>query len=143
MRSGGSPLPLLLGVAFALWSPLLSFPEAYIRWCVTLPDYTRRCGEPEERFFYNITSMSCESFSFFGCSGNPNNYDTIKECHVFCNFCQLPPEKGPCNYKTKRWFYDMKTKDCQRFTFGGCGGNFNNFKGFRACWKTCHNRGSR
>ncbi|XP_058032716.1 BPTI/Kunitz domain-containing protein-like [Ahaetulla prasina] len=142
MRSGRSPLLLLLlGVAFALWSPLHAMPDSYIRRCVVLPDYSKRCGVPQQRFFHNITSMSCEPFYFLECPGNLNNYDTIEECHVSCNFCQLPPEHGPCNYKTDRWFYDPKNKDCKKFTFGGCGGNFNNFSTRWNCRLRCRHRG--
>ncbi|XP_058034716.1 kunitz-type serine protease inhibitor kunitoxin-Tel1-like [Ahaetulla prasina] len=145
MRSGRSSLLLLLGVAFALWSPQPSVSGSSNRSCSRFPTYSEKCRFPKERFFYNVTSKSCERFLDYGCPMNVNTYLTRKKCQQFCSeidVCQMPPEKGGCNDKRQHWFYDPKNKDCRTFTFGGCGGNLNNFNTRRDCRLRCHHRGS-
>ncbi|XP_058034486.1 BPTI/Kunitz domain-containing protein-like [Ahaetulla prasina] len=104
--------------------------------CRTIPDKVHRCGKFKERFFYNVTSKSCESFHNYGCNGKMNSYRTLKACQHFCSeidVCQMPPEKGDCDDKRQRWFYDPKNKDCRTFISGGCKGNLNNFLGPWSC----------
>jgi len=52
--------------------------------------------------------------------------------------CSQPREVGPCRGTFKRWYYDVKTKQCQEFYFGGCRGNSNNFMKYEDCVKRCH-----
>ncbi|KAI0220595.1 Boophilin-H2 [Lamellibrachia satsuma] len=54
--------------------------------------------------------------------------------------CGVPPVKGPCRAKLRRWHYNEKTRDCAAFQYGGCGGNRNNFKTRKACEKKCKKR---
>nr|QHR82827.1 serine protease inhibitor 3 [Vipera anatolica senliki] len=191
MGSSRSLLLLFWG-ALVLWSPLLSVSDLFEGSCTSVPNDSERCGEPKDRFFYNVTSKSCEPFVYHGCPGNRNRYHTLEECKRYCgqivklgfcppsprgalvpcqtdclhdgncqemdkccsygcalrcmkpvtDLCQLPAEEGPCDLKLQRWFYDPKTQRCQKFTFGGCAGNANNFKKRRWCRLKCHNRGS-
>ncbi|XP_026579403.1 BPTI/Kunitz domain-containing protein-like, partial [Pseudonaja textilis] len=130
MGSGRSPLPLLLGVAFALWSPLLSRRGSSKPDCSSFPTYFERCRLPKEHFFYNQTAKRCQLFLDFGCPGSLNTYDTLRKCQQSCSeidICTLPPDRGPCNEKLHRWFYEPKTGKCTKFIFGGCEGNANNF----------------
>ncbi|XP_026546510.1 BPTI/Kunitz domain-containing protein-like [Notechis scutatus] len=72
--------------------------------CSIFPNDSQRCGEPKDRFFYNITSKSCEPFVYHGCPGNRNRYHTIEECKRYCGriekpgFCPPSPRgvSGPC-----------------------------------------------
>ena len=41
--------------------------------------------------------------------------------------CRLGPDRGPCGSRVPRWYHDPGSKDCQRFSWSGCGGNDNNF----------------
>lgn len=43
------------------------------------------------------------------------------------NFCTLPPETGMCRAHFERWYYDPRKSACDKFIYGGCGGNENNF----------------
>jgi len=43
---------------------------------------------------------------------------------------------GPCKAAVPRWTFD-KERGCQRFTYGGCAGNANNFYTRAECLKTC------
>lgn len=36
------------------------------------------------RFFYNTSSMACETFLYGGCLGNGNNFYSEKECLQAC-----------------------------------------------------------
>ncbi|XP_070600356.1 tissue factor pathway inhibitor 2-like [Erythrolamprus reginae] len=51
--------------------------------------------------------------------------------------CELPPEKGPGNKLELRWFYNSKSRRCERFFYGGCNGNANNFKDINECDRCC------
>ncbi|CAD5113927.1 DgyrCDS3087 [Dimorphilus gyrociliatus] len=49
------------------------------------------CTEEIERFFYNVTSASCEKFLFGGCGdgANENNFVSLSECRQEC--LNMPP----------------------------------------------------
>uniref|UniRef100_A0A8C5RJ74 BPTI/Kunitz inhibitor domain-containing protein n=1 Tax=Laticauda laticaudata TaxID=8630 RepID=A0A8C5RJ74_LATLA len=51
--------------------------------------------------------------------------------------CELPPDKGPCDNLELRWFHNSKSKRCERFFYGGCYGNANNYKDINECDRCC------
>ena len=51
--------------------------------------------------------------------------------------CRLPRVTGPCRAAIKRYYYNFGAKRCQTFTYGGCGGNANNFRTLRDCEAKC------
>ncbi|XP_069816739.1 trypsin inhibitor-like [Dendropsophus ebraccatus] len=51
--------------------------------------------------------------------------------------CQFPEDKGPCEAFMPRYFYDAERKKCNRFIYGGCQGNDNNFKTLEECEQAC------
>ena len=45
---------------------------------------------------------------------------------------------GPCTTSgMQRWYYEPASRTCRQFTFGGCGGNGNNFVTLRDCEAAC------
>ncbi|CAM2102198.1 unnamed protein product [Caretta caretta] len=56
-------------------------------------------------------------------------------------FADSPPERGPCAQLLVRFFYNPAYGTCQRFYYGGCRGNGNNFKTLRACQQACRTLG--
>ena len=46
-------------------------------------------------------------------------------------------ETGLCRASMPRWFYNPETQSCHKFTFGGCGGNANNFYSREQCENRC------
>ncbi len=57
--------------------------------------------------------------------------------------CLDPPDTGPCDNYTTRWFYDVEYGGCSRFWFGGCESGRNNFGSEEDCKAQCvHPRGS-
>ncbi|XP_063154167.1 papilin-like [Candoia aspera] len=59
------------------------------------------------------------------------------------DICHLPKEKGPCDARDPRWFYNHRSRRCERFIYGGCCGNANNFKLLEECERRCVNPGLR
>ena len=55
-----------------------------------------------------------------------------------CTDCNLEPETGPCKGLLPRFFFNSTSGFCERFTYGGCGGNDNNFITHLACYGRCH-----
>uniref|UniRef100_A0A3B1JG60 BPTI/Kunitz inhibitor domain-containing protein n=1 Tax=Astyanax mexicanus TaxID=7994 RepID=A0A3B1JG60_ASTMX len=53
----------------------------------------------------------------------------------FLEKCQAEKKVGPCRASMPRFFYNSGT--CQRFTYGGCKGNNNNYLSEEECMKTC------
>lgn len=51
--------------------------------------------------------------------------------------CKKPIEVGPCKAAFERWAYDNSQKRCVKFTYGGCGGNSNNFETQEECENAC------
>uniref|UniRef100_A0A8C3NSK4 Uncharacterized protein n=1 Tax=Geospiza parvula TaxID=87175 RepID=A0A8C3NSK4_GEOPR len=47
------------------------------------------CSGMLSRFFYNSSSMACETFHYGGCLGNGNNFYSEKECLQYCGAPQL------------------------------------------------------
>ena len=51
--------------------------------------------------------------------------------------CTLDPYKGPCNGQIQRYFYNVTSSKCERFLYGGCYGNENNFFNIHDCEEKC------
>ena len=56
---------------------------------------------------------------------------------ILRGLCTLPPVKGPCRARKKRFYYDQQTNQCRMFIYGGCRGNGNNFKTKKRCRQSC------
>lgn len=52
-------------------------------------------------------------------------------------WCTEPPLTGPCRASHTRWYYDPLNRKCQRFTYGGCNANDNNFEEEQKCNDFC------
>ena len=89
-------------------------------------------------WFYNKDSKRCEEFIYGGCFGNQNRFETKEACEERCvATCFQSPKTGPCEALIQRWFYNAKSGDCEKFTYGGCEANMNNFLSKEDCEDEC------
>ncbi|KAI1722806.1 kunitz/Bovine pancreatic trypsin inhibitor domain-containing protein [Ditylenchus destructor] len=97
------------------------------------------------RYAFDRNSGECRQFQYGGCGGNGNNFASLSECKRKCgkqvqlsqNFCEHELDGGECTGAFVRFGYEAITNDCQQFTYGGCGGNGNNFATVAECRTAC------
>ncbi|XP_051835938.1 protein AMBP [Antechinus flavipes] len=98
------------------------------------------CRGMTKRYFYNVSSMTCETFFYGGCLGNGNNFKSEKECLQTCRTeaaCRLPIVPGPCVANVELWAFDATQGKCVSFHYGGCQGNGNKFYTEKECKEYC------
>nr|XP_020666286.1 tissue factor pathway inhibitor [Pogona vitticeps] len=114
------------------------------------------CKALHTRYHFNILTRHCEIFNFGGCQGNENNFLTLEECQEKCvvsdlpekkkrskfkkeqpEFCLLENDPGVCRGLITRYFYNRESLKCEKFLYGGCLGNQNNFRSLKECQDTC------
>nr|CDS26432.1 Kunitz protease inhibitor [Hymenolepis microstoma] len=57
--------------------------------------------------------------------------------------CESPLDPGLCLALFPRWGFDKLVGKCRKFTYGGCGGNGNNYQSKKECRKACGGPGGR
>ncbi|XP_037561808.1 BPTI/Kunitz domain-containing protein isoform X2 [Dermacentor silvarum] len=103
------------------------------------------CDKLHGRFFYNATSRQCQEFFWLGCAENANNFENREDCEKECQhgpgrrnaICYRRPRRGNCKAIHRRWFFNYRTLMCDRFLWGGCDTNGNNFHNRRDCRVAC------
>uniref|UniRef100_A0A3B5M841 Tissue factor pathway inhibitor n=1 Tax=Xiphophorus couchianus TaxID=32473 RepID=A0A3B5M841_9TELE len=56
---------------------------------------------------------------------------------IFNEFCAMKDESGPCKAIKERYFFNVNSGSCERFEYGGCSGNSNNFETMEECEEAC------
>jgi len=103
------------------------------------------------RFFFDNSQPhsrgSCVSFNYGGCRGNGNNFASQQDCEARCirpnrsgrqqdaDPCSLPMDGGPCRALKPRYYHN--NGKCEKFIYGGCRGNANNFGSLEDCEARC------
>ena len=54
------------------------------------------------------------------------------------SFCLLDKVVGPCMMAIPSYYYNKESGLCEKFIYGGCLGNKNNFGDLASCVSTCH-----
>ncbi len=102
------------------------------------------CPGNVPRFYFDKSLARCQLFSYGGCGGNSNNFETLDQCVAHCggpkedvfqistltdslkprkSHCNLPVSKGNCQAKLRRFHFDPDEGICKLFIFGGCTGD--------------------
>lgn len=73
------------------------------------------------------------------CDKYDDGYKNLQDLDIPNNKarCVEIPDTGSCRANFPRWYYDPESRTCMAFTYGGCGGNSNNFKSESDCIKFC------
>ena len=51
--------------------------------------------------------------------------------------CQQKKDPGLCLAYFPRYYFNATARKCEKFIYGGCGGNLNKFSTYQECRKTC------
>ncbi len=94
-----------------------------------VPNYHGNSGNTHSNFHYrNLDSdLGSGDYDFY----HPDFFPIPPDV------CTLPVAVGPCQEAIPRYYFDPTSRQCRRFTFGGCDGNGNNFETFEECRKQC------
>jgi len=124
----------------------------------SLPHDSGGCDRKEFRYFYNGLERRCKLFVYGGCKGNQNNFiseiDCVRRCGDEAAIAALPDlnpqpqlqeidqcsqvkDEGICPGNVPRIYFDQTAQRCLLFSYGGCGGNTNNFLTEDSCISTC------
>lgn len=57
------------------------------------------------------------------------------------SFCAMKADDGPCKAIHIRYFFNIKSRKCEVFEYGGCHGNENNFLTLEECQEKCVAKG--
>nr|XP_027204924.1 papilin-like [Dermatophagoides pteronyssinus] len=127
--------------------------EQCVQTCIYQETALDQCDQPPQpgpcrgsytRWYYRREEGRCRDFSYGGCHGNLNNFQTEDECQSACasrtpfEICVLPVAQGSCLGSFPRWFFDSRIGQCHEFTYSGCGGNKNRFIDRVSCEQLCN-----
>ncbi|KAI6186600.1 hypothetical protein M3Y98_00150400 [Aphelenchoides besseyi] len=109
------------------------------------------CTDSITQWYYDPSIGDCRKFTFGGCRGSKNRFNTHNDCLRQCRapvaqvkaqmdpkeVCSMPFEAGSCSGVQKRWFFDFNARRCRSFTYSGCEGNMNNHESELECFNFC------
>ncbi|XP_071099870.1 carboxypeptidase inhibitor SmCI-like [Haliotis cracherodii] len=89
-------------------------------------------------YFFNTDANKCATFpaGHQGCSQNQNAFESESSCKMSC-VCSMPRDRGSCSGKDKAYYFNEASKQCEEFTYSGCGGNANRFASEEECKEQC------
>uniref|UniRef100_A0A452IJV4 BPTI/Kunitz inhibitor domain-containing protein n=1 Tax=Gopherus agassizii TaxID=38772 RepID=A0A452IJV4_9SAUR len=121
-----------------------------------LPADPGACYAMIPHWFHDWQAKKCEKFTYGGCDGKKNNFETQTKCLRKCgrgtassvgeganlpSSGTLPTEMGLGAAAIPRWVCNWHAKKCEEFSYGGCHGNKNNFETKVDCLQACAGQG--
>ncbi|XP_067941385.1 papilin-like isoform X1 [Watersipora subatra] len=126
----------------------------------SLPLASGQCYDQIPMYRYDVATSECVRFTYSGCGGNANQFETRAMCEIAClrymrgseettsnmvtpirrvdrRVCELPVARGPCEDLMLSYYYDSRRKNCRAFVYSGCEGNANRFATLTACRQHC------
>ncbi|KAM9294417.1 papilin [Gastrophryne carolinensis] len=101
-------------------------------------------GDRNTRADSQMPSDECRTSKYGCCFDNVNKASgpVGEGCHSKPSYpyptqCLLSSALGPCTDWTTRWYFVPDVGKCNRFWYGGCHGNQNNFASEEECMATC------
>ncbi|UYV74460.1 hypothetical protein LAZ67_11003605 [Cordylochernes scorpioides] len=92
-------------------------------------------------YYFDAQIRTCRNFPSGECGSGNNSFRSREECLGTCQdeipVCCRPAYTGPCRAAMSRWYFDCETGTCQRFIYGGCQSNGNNFATQQECLRSC------
>lgn len=72
----------------------------------------------------------------------PDEYSNIPDAELpplrlAHSYCAYKADKGPCRAMLKKFFFNIFTRQCEEFIYGGCEGNENQFESLQECKEKC------
>ena len=106
------------------------------------------CRAKMPAYYFDKASRTCRLFFYGGCGGNENRFDTIGDCMAACDadgaamrsfrdVCQKPAERGDCERKRARYFYNTEKSRCENFGACPVESDVNNFATKDDCLVRC------
>ncbi|XP_037746604.1 tissue factor pathway inhibitor 2 isoform X2 [Chelonia mydas] len=109
-----------------------------------LPPKEGPCRALIPRWYYDRYTQTCQEFTYGGCYGNANNFRSLESCEKSCwmirkvpKICRLEAAPGPCRGYLRRYFFNLSSMKCEKFIYGGCYQNDNNFRDEASCLDSC------
>ena len=109
----------------------------------SLPMYTGNCRASIPSWYYDTSRRQCVAFTYGGCSGNANRFESIELCERQCgayrnqDVCNQQVEAGYCDGTFTKWYHDPLDRSCKPFYYTGCEGNGNRFSTQAECESEC------
>ncbi|CAJ0926784.1 unnamed protein product, partial [Mesorhabditis belari] len=112
------------------------------------------CQVYQMKWFWDESDGQCKEFTYGGCLGTKNRFNTKQECIKMCRYklfnpaavpdlCLLEVDHGHCSdERNGQWWYwfNSDSGECEKFFYYGCGGNDNKFYSIHLCRKVCGER---
>lgn len=61
---------------------------------------------------------------------------------AFTEICALPKQSGVCLAYFEKYYFNSQNGECEKFVYGGCQGNQNNFDDLEQCQQACGESGN-
>lgn len=104
-----------------------------------LPEQAGDCDGALQRYYFDTSVQDCIPFTYGGCGGNANNFESREACETACvrDPCQAPPQAKSCNLTVMSCYFDAASGTCQPYPSGTCGVGANSFSSQATCEETC------